>query len=63
MLWVQIGIAVVGVIVIFFIVMGQLGRRLPEEHTASLTLRLNQPQQQVQLHIHYPALTAQADSN
>jgi Polyketide cyclase / dehydrase and lipid transport len=46
-MWPWIVLAIVALLVLFVLVMSVLGRRLPEEHVASLTLTLNQKQQDV----------------
>jgi hypothetical protein len=46
-MWLWIILAIVAVLVLLVVAMSVLGRRLPEEHVASLTLGLNQKQQDV----------------
>jgi uncharacterized protein YndB with AHSA1/START domain len=46
-MWVWIALGVVAVIVLLVVVLSLLGSRLPEEHVATLTLRLNQKPQDV----------------
>lgn len=46
-MWLWVVLSIIGLLVVFFALMGHLGRRLPEEHVAALTLRLNQPPQAV----------------
>jgi hypothetical protein len=47
MLWAEIGVDAFVLVGGFFLLLGHLGRKLPEEHVASLTLRLSQPQRLV----------------
>src|SRR3954470_17335334 len=46
-MWLWIILGIIALLLVFFVVMGVLGRRLPEDHVATLTLRLNQPVQGV----------------
>lgn len=41
-MWLWIALAIVALLVLFILMMSVLGRRLPEEHVASLTLTLDQ---------------------
>lgn len=47
MMWLWIVLGVVGLLVVAALVLHLLGKRLPEEHTASAAVTLNQPQQVV----------------
>ena len=47
MLWLWIILGVIGVIALFMFLLYVLGKRLPEEHTASASVTLQQPQQVV----------------